>query len=427
MQTAWYVYPAADHTRFIHSLGTMELAGRFARAVYEPFHKYYQGKLNGERLPEVEHVVETFRIAGLLHDVGHGPMTHMLDSAFLKPVFGITHEDIAGEIIRRELRQIVEGIRRSPDGDFDDPLNVDVICNLVKKGAEQKLEGIWRPLHQIIRGAYDADKMDFLLRDGLLCGERKAALADVERLMLTSFMSADGTSLLLHHSSLPLLLSLIRLRQHMLEVVYYHRTVRAFELMVRETLPQILVHLVTENPLQNLAAYFEADDYRLLACMRGAKGALAENVSAIWRRVWQRDLEWKYIDEHKEQLYSIRETHTHFTGRELAARLQDATGLVHEQSFIVDSPSVETPGNVFSFSRDLSTRDRLAIYYDEKRTETKTVDQFVRAGLLPIKLLQFRLYARKGLHENDVARLRAAFAKETGREESVDSGLDTSY
>jgi len=162
LQTAWYVYPAADHARFAHALGTMELCGRFARAVYEPFYMYHEGKLNGERLPEVEHVVETFRIAGLLHDVGHGPMTHLLDRKHLKPSFGITHEDVTCAVIRNELGQLISGIRRSPDGPFESPLDIEVICNLVKKGAEKDLTGIWRPLHQIMRGAYDADKMDFL-------------------------------------------------------------------------------------------------------------------------------------------------------------------------------------------------------------------------------------------------------------------------
>lgn len=404
----------------------MELAGRFARAVYEPFYNYHGGRLDGDPLPEVEHVVETFRIAGLLHDVGHGPMTHLLDRTYLKPFFKITHEDLSGEIIRQKLRGTIEGIRRSPDGAFDQPLNVDVICNLIKKGAEERLEGIWRPLHQIIRGAYDADKMDFLLRDGLLCGEQKLALADIERLILTSFMSGDGTSLLLHSSSLPILLSILRLRQHMLEVVYYHRTVRAFELMIEETLPDIFKQLIPENPKDNLAAYFEADDCKLLACVR-AGDALDESARAVWQRVWQRDLQWKEIDIHQKQLFNIREIRWHFTGEELAARLQKATKLSPQLDFIIDAPTVETPGNVFSFSRDLGARDRLAIYYDEKRIETKTVDQFVQAGLLPIKLLQFRLYARQGLAQEDIVKLRAAFKKETQPENGVDSALESSY
>lgn len=250
LQTAWFVYPAADHTRFSHALGVMDLAGKFARIVYEPFYNYHKGKIDGENLPEINYVVETFRIAGLLHDIGHGPFTHLLDGKFLKP---ITHEDIGTYIIKQELKDYIKGIRRSPDGYFEKELNIDIICKLIKKGVERDLDSVWRPLHQIIRGAYDADKMDFLLRDGLLCGESGITIADIHRLMHTTFLSPDTNLLQLHHSSIPLLISLIRFRQHMLEVVYYHRTERAIELMIGET---IAMRILVVNPLKEITNYF---------------------------------------------------------------------------------------------------------------------------------------------------------------------------
>lgn len=162
LQSAWLVYPGADHSRFIHALGTMHLAGQFARAVYEPFYRRHNGLFEGGdgfrlELPQVEHVVETFRIAGLLHDVGHGPFSHLLDQTYLMPQFQITHEDISLQVIENELANMISGLRRSPEGRFDTPVNPEIVCKLIKKGREQELEGIWRPLHQIMRGAYDAD------------------------------------------------------------------------------------------------------------------------------------------------------------------------------------------------------------------------------------------------------------------------------
>jgi HD superfamily phosphohydrolase len=305
LQTAWYVYPMADHARFSHSLGAMELAGRFARAVYAPFYAFHRGSLNGEPLPETEHVVETFRIAGLLHDVGHGPLTHLLDRQYLKPRFDITHEDLAGKIIEDELRELVAGIRRSPDGPFEEPLDIEVIRNLIKKGAEERLHGIWRPLHQIIRGAFDADKMDFLLRDGLLCGEQKITMWDVERLTITSFLSEDGTGFQLHYSSLPLLLSFIKFRQHMLEVVYYHRTVRAFELMIEDTVPVLLEKLMPDDPREHLADYLKLDEYEFFTQVR-EQSRLSRTIGDVWEKAWQRGLDWKQVEEGKKQLLALR-------------------------------------------------------------------------------------------------------------------------
>lgn len=424
LQTAWYVYPAADHARFVHALGTMELAGRFARAVYEPFHRFLRGRLNGEPLPEVEHVVETFRVAGLLHDVGHGPMTHLLDREYLVPRFGITHEDITGRIIRDELKDLIRGLRRTPDGSFEQPLDVDIICDLIKKGAEKNLTGIWRPLHQIMRGAYDADKMDFLLRDSLLCGERKMVGGDVERLMLTSFLSNDGTRLQLHYSSLPLLLTFIKFRQHMLEVVYYHRTVRAFELMVRETLPTVVECLIPEDPRENLPAYLRFDECSFFSCVR-EHTCSDRHIEAVWNGIWRRELCWKQADEHKKELNNPQDVKPTLTADELSSRLKSGTGLVPGEHYLVDAPSVETPGNVFSFGP--GARDSLAIYFSEKRVETKTVDQLAQAGLLPVKLLQYRLYARKDLPDDKVRELRGVFRDNLGLTPGLDSELESSF
>lgn len=417
LQTAWYVYPAADHTRFIHGLGAMELAGRFARAVYEPFYKYHGGCLNGETLPEVEYVVETFRIAGLLHDIGHGPMTHLLDHKYLVPRFGITHEDITGTIIRDKLRDLIEGLRRSPDGPFEMPLDVEAICNLIKKGAEKNLTGIWRPLHQIMRGAYDADKMDFLLRDSLLCGEQKMTGGDARRLMLTSFLSDDGTRLQLHYSSLPLLLSFLKFRQHMLEVVYYHRTVRALELTIGNVLPDVVERLVPGDPRDDLTAYLRFDERVLFSHI--------EDKQEGWGRAWQRDLTWKQVEECKKPLHRPEDIKPNLTAEELSNRLKAGTGLNPAVDYLVDAPSVETPGNVFSYGTGV--RDRLVIYFDDKRIETKTVDQLAQAGMLPVKLLQYRLYARRDLPDAQRRGLRDSFRDHLGLTPSMESNLESSF
>ncbi|HOP35424.1 MAG TPA: HD domain-containing protein, partial [Syntrophales bacterium] len=77
LQSARWVYPAAEHTRFQHVLGTMHLAGVFGRHLYESLREVCP------TLPSEPHVEELLRVAGLLHDVGHGPFGHFFDDHFL--------------------------------------------------------------------------------------------------------------------------------------------------------------------------------------------------------------------------------------------------------------------------------------------------------------------------------------------------------
>jgi len=239
LQSAYVVYPAADHTRLAHSLSVMELAGQFAKRVYPRLRNLLPN--DPEKKPEVELVVETFRIAGLLHDIGHGPFSHLFDEVVLEKSFGkgFTHEDVTGEIVRRYFAPLIRRIRRSPYGTFEGEIDPDVVCKLIKRGGNPKSP--YNELRPIMSGPYDADKMDFLLRDSLLTGEKGPGLADIHRLMETSIATPPGPALrqgvfALHDSSRHLVRRILRHRIHLFMTVYYHRTARAFEFLIRKHL-----------------------------------------------------------------------------------------------------------------------------------------------------------------------------------------------
>ena len=97
LQSARWVYPSAEHSRFQHSLGAMHLAGEFARHLYPSL----SGVL-GDDCPSAPFIEEYMRITGLLHDVGHGPFGHFFDDNFLS-AFNLTHEDLGQVIIRDQL------------------------------------------------------------------------------------------------------------------------------------------------------------------------------------------------------------------------------------------------------------------------------------------------------------------------------------
>ena len=134
LQSARWVYPSAEHTRFVHSLGTMHVAGRFARHLY-PFLK--------KAVPDVPSaalVEEFLRITALVHDIGHGPFCHFFDDNFLHG-FGLSHEKLGQIIVREHLGPLIKKIRRSPSGPFDrgEELNPDHIADgiLKEKGKEK--------------------------------------------------------------------------------------------------------------------------------------------------------------------------------------------------------------------------------------------------------------------------------------------------
>ena len=81
LQSARWVFPTAEHSRFTHGLGVMHEAGLWARTLYPTLRSSLRAA--GDAVPSEGLVVETLRVAGLLHDVGHGPFAHFFDEHVL--------------------------------------------------------------------------------------------------------------------------------------------------------------------------------------------------------------------------------------------------------------------------------------------------------------------------------------------------------
>ncbi len=257
LQCAWMVYPGAHHTRFLHSLGAMHLAGRFASSLWESYVRNL-----GDDIPSKNHVVQVMRLAGLLHDVGHGPMGHTLDEVYAKQGWTTTHEDISRAIIVGELGDVIRGLRRSVDGPFTEEIDPEVVADFVKPPRGRGWDQAWKKqFAKIITGLYSADNLDYLVRDAYFCGTREYGLVDAERFIHSTFVTQDG--LTLHKNSLSALKSYLLARASMYENVYFHRTVRAYDFSFEALLIDSFPHLGVGNPLEDLEGFFRFDDWRM--------------------------------------------------------------------------------------------------------------------------------------------------------------------
>ena len=202
---AHLVYPAAQHSRFEHSLGTMHLAGLAGE------HLFSIGVLDKESIQEL-------RVAALLHDIGHGPFSHLFEEA-LKATSNKNHESIGAEIIcKTELSDILSGFGYSPS----------VISEISFGNSKVKFK------NEIISGSLSSDLMDYLPRDGFFTGVEYGKV-DYNRI-INSFRVTNNGSLALDISSFYSFESMIISRYEMFRAVYFHKTVRSAEVMLLHSL-----------------------------------------------------------------------------------------------------------------------------------------------------------------------------------------------
>ena len=228
LQSARWVYPAAEHSRFQHSLGTMHVAGEFGRYLYPSLKEVCKDT------PSVNCVEELLRVAGLLHDVGHGPYGHFFDDHFLDQ-YKITHEDLGKLIITKRLGKIIRQIRRSPTGPFADGERLDPnhVAMIIKMptGTDIKLPGWLQLLRQLFSGIYTVDNLDYVQRDAYMTGF-SLDIVDITRLRFYTFFTKDG--LTIHQAGVSALSRFLNARLNLYTNVYYHRTTRALDLHLQE-------------------------------------------------------------------------------------------------------------------------------------------------------------------------------------------------
>jgi len=226
---SYLVYPGAVHTRFEHVVGAMHLAGQIAESLVPT---------SGVSLDEVQEI----RIAALLHDVGHGPFSHMYEEVLAEKT-NVTHEDISQRIVlETPIRDVLErnGFSAKKMSGF-------------AVGKQSKRPAF---MNEIIAGGLSADIMDYLLRDSYFTGVEYGKV-DVSR-VIDSLLVVEG-HLAVESAALYAFEALLLARYEMFKAVYFHRTVRAAELMLVQSM-KLADDAIGLTDLSDLDNYLELTD-----------------------------------------------------------------------------------------------------------------------------------------------------------------------
>ena len=286
------VYPTAEHSRFSHSLGVYEIVRRMVTEV----------KSLCVELTEYEKVC--VMLAGLLHDVGHGPFSHAFEH-----VTNHSHEEYTAKIIlgNTELNAILRAVSEKLPQD---------IVSIIQHTHENDI------LNQIVSGQLDADRMDYLLRDSYFTATSYGQF-DLERILRTIRVrkTAEGRKVIVvKYTGIHSVEDYIMARYQMYWQVYYHPVARSYEAVFIQLFNRlkdifkvdkdyfedmkVLIPFLEKSEV-SVEEYFKLDENSLLYCCALIQDKEDKIAADLARRLQNRKL-FEYVDYNEENLAQIK-------------------------------------------------------------------------------------------------------------------------
>ncbi len=303
---AEYVYPGANHTRFEHSIGVMHLAGRLAETSY--LSQYLS-----------EDDIQKVRIAALLHDVGHGPFSHVFEHLLVK-FLNKTHEDLNIWIVQKsELKDLLSDLGYDPNE------LAKLSVGLLHKPGRAFMD-------QIIRSAVDVDKLDFVVRDTYHTG---AEYGYVDVFRIIHMLDVLDENLAVDLGALSALESLILARIESFKSIYFHRVGRAAQLMLVAAMEEAKDELGLVN-FQSPEEYLTLNDYTMWTMLKNCKKS-KELIEKLERRRLLKcayDQTFYVKDKTVSSIFSVEEIRN-----QMRNKIASEAG-VKPQSVVIDVPTL---------------------------------------------------------------------------------------
>ncbi len=360
-----YVYPGANHTRFEHCVGVMYLAGRVME------NPGISQCVNEEEAGMV-------RIAGLLHDVGHGPFSHVFEHLLDKELHK-THEDMTRWIVT--------------DSELKDRIGKTGYC--AEDVAKLAVGVLRKPkkafLDQVISSAVDVDKLDFIVRDTHHTG---AEYGFIDIFRLIHALDVLDENLAVDLGALSALESLIIARIESFKSIYFHRVGRAAQIMLALAMEKANEELGLTR-FKTPEEYLAMDDYTVWTALKNCKKS-----SSIIKNLERR----KMLKCAYERTFYEKDTMiSNIFGRE-AHRRQLQADIAKQAKVDIESVTIDVPTvpSVPYHHSALTEAAEIPVFY---KTEDKKIPQRISEISKIIETLRgfiniLRVYTDVEIREN---------------------------
>ena len=363
------VYPGARHTRFQHSIGAFHLMTEAVRSLQEKGNFIFDSE------------AEAVEAAILMHDIGHGPFSHVLENTL---IHDISHEEIS--------LLMMEEINRH----FNGQLNLAI--SIFKGGYPKNF------LHQLISSQLDMDRLDYLRRDSFYTGVTEGNIGSAR---IIKMLNVIDDSLVVEHKGIYSLENYLTTRRLMYWQVYLHRTCVAYEKVLVNMLnrakyllrngqqvfasPALLYFLANDvdkvwfdtHP-ETLVNYGELDDSDIWSAMKAWKHHDDKILATLATDMLDRHIFKVEVTEEP-----VDETHIETIAKEISAQMEIS---------IDDAKQYMMSVNTISKDMYNVDDDSIAILYkDGKIRDISEASELLNVQLLSKKIRKYYLcYQRFG-------------------------------